>query len=136
MDAVVHEVIAASDSGTGTLGLPADRRQGASKSFALDLGNAERVGMSLPTQLRQRQWVLARVAHVLQWSSEERARCASWSAVSVQRLASTRNWPVGALAWVCPRAAELVQQQDALRQEFSISPRYFKARAALFASIQ
>lgn len=136
VDAVVHEVISASDSDTGLLGLPADRRQGSSMSFALDLGNAERVGLSLPTKLRQRQWVLARVAHVLRWRSEERARCASWSAASVQRLASLRSWPVGALAWICPPGAKLVQQQDALRQEFSISPRYFKARAALFASMQ
>lgn len=41
-----------------------------------------------------------------------------------------------ALAWICPAAAELVRQQDALRRQFSISPRYFKACAALFASIR
>ena len=62
VDALAHEVTAASDSGTGPVGLPADRRQGSCKSSALDLGNAERVGVSLPTQLRPRQWVLARVA--------------------------------------------------------------------------
>ena len=83
VDAVAREVIAASDSGTGPLGLPADRRQGSSKS-----------------------------------------------------LASMRNLPYGPLAWICPPAAELVQQQEALRREFSISRRYFKACAALFASIR
>lgn len=136
VDAVAREVIAASDSGTGTLGLPADRRQGPIKSFALELGNGERVGVSLPTQLRQRQWVMARVAHVLRWPSEERAHFSSWSAASIKRLVSMRRWPDGTLAWICPPAAELVRQQDSLRREFSISPRYFKASAALFASIQ
>lgn len=74
VDAVAREVNAASDSGTDPLGLPSDRRQGSVKNFAFELGNAERVGVSLPTQLRQRQWVMARVAHLLRWSSEERAR--------------------------------------------------------------
>ena len=136
VDAVAREVIAASDSGTGPLGLPADRREGSIKSFAFELGNAERVGVSLPTQLRQRQWVMARVAHVLRWPSEERAHFPSWSAASIKRLASMRNWPDGALAWICPTAAELVRQQDTLRRELSISPRYFKACAALLDSIR
>ena len=78
VDAVAREVTAASDSGTWPLGLPADRRQGPIKSFAFELGNAERVGVSLPTQLRQRQRVMARVANVLRWPSEERARFSSW----------------------------------------------------------
>ena len=135
VDAVAREVIAASDSGTGTLGLPADRRQGSVKSFALELGNGERVGVSLPTQLRQRQWIMARVAHVLRWPSEERACFTHWSAASIKRLASMRDWPDWALAWICPAAAELVRKQDTLRREFSISPRYFKECAALFASL-
>ncbi len=133
VDAVAREVIAASDSGTGPLGLPA---QGSIRSFAFELGNAERVGVSLPTQLRRRQWVVARVAHVLRWPSEERARFSYWSAASIKRLASMGIWPDEALAWICPPAAELARQQEALRREFSISPRYFKASAALFASIQ
>ena len=136
VDAVAREVIAESDSGTRPLGLPADRRQGSIKSFAIELGNAERVGVSLPTQLRKRQWVMARVAHVLRWPSEERAHFPSWSAASIKRLASMRNWPDGALAWICPTAAELVRQQDSLRRELSISPRYFKACAALLDSIR
>ncbi len=136
VDAVAREVIAASDSGTGPLGLPADRRQGSIKSFAFELGNAERVGVSLPAQLRQRQRLLARVAHVLRWPSEQRTHFSSWSAASIKRLASMRNDPNGALAWICPPAAELVRQQDSLRLEFSISPRYFKACAALLDSIR
>ena len=125
VDAVAREVIEAVAAGSGALGPPADRRQGSIKSFAFELGNAERVGVSLPTQLRQRQWVMARVAHVLRWPSEERAHFSSWSAASIKRMASTRNWPDRALAWICPPAAELVRQQDSLRREFSISPRYF-----------
>ena len=136
LDAVAREVIPASDSGTGPLGLPADRRQGSVKSFAFELGNAERVGVSLPTQLRQRQWVMARVARVLRWPSEERAGFSSWSAASIKRLASMRDWPDGALAWICPPAAELDRLQETLRREFSISPRHFKACVALFASLQ
>jgi TniQ len=136
VDEMARELIAASDAGTGPLGLPADRRQGSIKSFAFELGNAERVGVSLPTQLRQRQSVMAIVAHVLRWPSEERAHFSSWSAASIERLASMPNWPEGALAWICPPAAELVRQQDSLRREFSISPRYFKACAALLDSIR
>ena len=136
VDPVVREVIAASHSGTDPLRAPADRQPGFIKTLALGLGNAEGVGVSLPTQLRQRQWVIARAAHVLRWPPEERAHLPSWSAATIKRLASIRNWPDGALAWICPPAAELVRHQDALRREFSISPSYFKASAALFASIK
>jgi len=47
-----------------------------------------------------------------------------------------RDWPEGALNWVCPRAAELARLADALREKFSFSPRYFKAHLALLASFQ
>jgi len=136
VDAMAREVIAASDSGTGPSGLLADRQQGLTKNFTFDLGNAERVGVSLPTQLRQRQWVMARVAHMLLWPSDKRAHFSSWSAASIKRLASMPSWPEGALAWTCPTAAELVRQQESLRREFSISPRYFKACTALLNSIR
>ena len=55
---------------------------------------------------------------------------------SVHRLALMRDWPDGALSWVCPSAAEQAQQDDALRTEFSISPRYFKPYSALLASFR
>ena len=136
VDTVAREVIAASDSGTGPLGLTADQLQRSVKNFAIALGSVERVGVSLPTHLRQRQWVLAMTAHVLRWPSEERASFSSWSAASIMRLASMGSWTDGALAWICPPAAELVHQQDTLRREFSISPRYFKACAALSTALQ
>ena len=136
VDAVAREVIETVGAGSGALGPPADRRPGTIKGFAFELGNAGRVGVSLPTQLRQRQWVMARVAHVLRWPSEERAHFSSWSAASIKRMASTRNWSDRALAWIFPPAAELVRQQDSLRREFSISPRYFKACTALFDLIR
>ena len=136
VDTVAREVIAASDSGTGPLGLTADQLQRSVKNFAIALGSVERVGVSLPTHLRQRQWVLAMTAHVLRWPSEERASFSSWSAASIKRLASMGSWTDGALAWICPPAAELVHQQDTLRREFSISPRYFKACAALSTALQ
>jgi hypothetical protein len=111
-------------------------RQASVKSVVFDLGNSERAGMSLSIQLRHRQWVMGGVGRVLRWPPEERAGCPSWSTASIKRLALTRDWPQGALAWICPPAAKLVRQQEALRQEFSISPRYFKACASLFASIR
>lgn len=76
------------------------------------------------------------VAHALRCPPEERVCFSSWSAPSIKRLASMSDWPDGALAWVCLPAAELVRQQDRLLQELSISPRYFKACAALFASLR
>ena len=133
---MAREVIVATASRADPLGLPADRRQGSIKSFAFEICNGVRVGVSLPTQLRQRQRLLARVSHVLRWPPAERACFSSWSTASIKRLASMRDWPDGTLAWICPLAAELVRQQDALRREFSISPRYFKACAALVASLQ
>ena len=136
LDAVARDVVAASDAGAEPLVLPADRRPGSTTSFALALGNVERVGVSLPTQLQQRQWLMARMAHVLRWPSEERPCFSTWPAASIKRLTSMRYGPAGALAWICPPAAELVRQQDSLQREFSISPRYFKACAALFASIR
>ena len=105
------------DSGADPLGLPGDRRLGPVKSFAFEICNRERVGVSLPTQLRRRQWVMGSVAHVLRWPTEERAYFSSWSATSVMRLASMRDEPDGALAWTCPAAAELAQQQDTLRRQ-------------------
>jgi len=136
LDAVAREVVAASGSGADPFGLQADRQQATITSFALALGNGERVGVSLPTQLRNRQWLLARVAHVLRWPPAERACFKSWPAASIKRLASMRNGSAGTLAWICPPAAELVRQQDSLQREFSISPRYFKACSALFDSIR
>ena len=90
----------------GPLGLPADRRQGSVKSFAFEICNGERVGASLPTQLRQRQRLLARVSHVLRWPPAERACFSSWSTASIKRLALMRDWPNGTLTWICPPAAE------------------------------
>ena len=113
-----------------------ETRQASVQSVVLELGNSERAGLSLSIQLRHRQWVMGSVGRVLRWPSEERVGCPPWSTASIKRLAMMRDWPQGALAWICPPAAELVRQQEALRQEFSISPRYFKSCASLFSSIQ
>ena len=106
------------------------------KDFAFELTTVQRAARSLPTRLRQRQWVLGRVAHVLRWAPEARTFQFAGSAASVERLASMRDWPKGALAWVCPIAAELVRRQEEMQRKFSISPRYFKAHSALLSSIQ
>jgi hypothetical protein len=135
VDAVTREVISASDSNDSARGPSADRRALSVKDFAFETASAQRVGLSLPTRLRQRQWVLGRVAHVLRLAPEARKLHSSWSAASAKRLASMRYWPEGALAWICPAAAELVRRQEELRREFSFSPMYFKAYSALLASI-
>ncbi len=49
VDAVARAVIAASDSGTGPLGLPADRRQGSIKSFTFEFDNASGSWPEWPT---------------------------------------------------------------------------------------
>ena len=131
VDAVAREVISASEPNDSALGV-----SGAVKDFDFEISAAQRVGMSLPTRLRQRQWALGRVADVFRLAPGMRKLHSSWSAASAKRLASMRNLPDGALAWICPTAAELVRRQDELRKEFSISPRYFKACSALLASIE
>ena len=135
VDAVARAVISASNSDSAC-GPSANRRALVVKDFALEPTTGQRTATSLPTRLRQRQWVLGRVAHVLRRAPEARMFHSSWSAASVERLASMRDWPEGALARVCPNAAELVRRQEELQREFSISPRYFKAYSALLASIQ
>lgn len=129
--AVAREVMLASEPNDNALGV-----LGAVKDFDFEISAAQRVVMPLPTRLRQRQWVLGRVADVLRLAPGVRSLHWSWSAASIKRLASMRDLPDGALAWICPTAAELVQRQDELREEFSISPRYFKACAALLATIE
>lgn len=136
VDAVAREVISEAGTHDHTHRPAADRRDGSVKDFAFAGVAGQSAQVSLPTRLRRRQWVLARVAHVLRRPPQARTFHASWSAASVQRLALMRGWPDAALDWVCPKAAELVRRQDALRMEFSISPRYFRAYAALLASSQ
>jgi hypothetical protein len=136
VDGVARAVISASNSDDSAWGPSADRRALVVKDFALEPTADQRVVTSLPTRLRQRQWVLARVAHVLRWAPEARTLHSSWSPASVQWLASMRGWPIGALAWACPSAAKLVRRQEELQREFSISPRYFKAHSALLAAIR
>ena len=109
-------------------------RPGAVRVCRFETAGAGRFEPSLPTQLRHRQWVLARVSHVLRWAPAARTIASSWPSASVERLASMLDWPEGALAWVSPKAAELARRRDELREELSISPRYFKAYSALLAS--
>lgn len=134
--AVTHEVISAQKFTERACGQSVDRRALAVKDFAFESTANQRTVTSLPTRLRQRQWILARVAHVLRYAPEVRTLHSSWSIASVRRLASMRGWPNGALDWVCPGAADLLRRQEELRREFSISPNYFKACSALLASIQ
>ena len=131
VDAVAREGISASVPNENALGV-----SGAVKDFDFEISAAQRVGMSLPTRLRQRQWALGKVADVLRLAPGMRKLHSSWSAASAKRLASMRNLPDGALAWICPTAAELLRRQDELRKELSLSPRYFKACSALLASIE
>jgi hypothetical protein len=134
VDAVAREVIAASGSGSAPLGYQADRQAEPSiKSFAFEwatvsglacrcqhsYGNASGSWPEWPTCCD------GRPRRTGQFHSGPLHRSSGW-----HRCA---DWPDGALAWICPPAAELVRRQDSLRREFSISPRYFKACSALLA---
>lgn len=136
VDAVAREVTCAAVTDGFTPPAAADHPGEAVKDFVSADAAGQLARISLPTRLRRRQWVLARVAHVLRLPPATRTFNASWSAASVRRLALMRAWPDGALSWVCPEAAELARREDALRRELSISPRYFKAYSVLLASIQ
>ena len=82
VDAVARDVISVSEPG-------------AVKDFDFEISAAQRMGMSLPTRLRQRQWALCRVADVLRLAPGMRKLHSSWSAASAKRLASMRNFPDG-----------------------------------------
>lgn len=135
-DALAREVISAAKTDGYAPGAAANHPVESVKNFEFADAGSQLARISLPTRLRRRQWVLAKVAHVLRQPPAKRTFCASWSGASVHRLALMRDWPDGALNWVCPRAAELARLEDALREEFSFSPRYFKAHSALLASFQ
>ena len=90
----------------------------------------------LPGQLRQRQRLLGNVAQRLR--NPAPSGLAPWPAASVRKLATSwaPHWPAAALDWICPQAAQVVLQKEALRQTLGVSPRYFKACSALFASLR
>lgn len=134
--AVAGVVMSAADSHGSAAGSPVDRRPWSVKDFAFETAAGQRAAISLPTRLRQRQWVLGRVAHVLRRAPEARTFHSSWQPSSTKQLASMRDWPEGTLAWICPTAGELIRRRDELRREFSIPPMYFKAYSAMLASIQ
>lgn len=135
VDALAREVICAAKADGWAPAAAADPVASV-KDFVFADAAGQLARMSLPTRLRCRQQVLARVAHVLRRPPAARTFHASWSAASVRRLASMCDWPDGALSWVCPKAAELARRQGALRTEFSISPNYFRAYSALIASFR
>ena len=136
VDGVARTLIAESNSDDSACRATANRRALTVKGFAFEPTAGQRAVTSLPTWLRQRQWVLARVAHVLRWAPEARTFHSSWSSASVEHLASMRRWPERVLAWVCLKSAGLGRRQGELRKELSISPAYFRACSALLASIE
>ena len=124
VDALAREVICAAKSDDYAPTAAADPFVSL-KEFVFADTAGQLARMSLPTRLRRRQQILARVAHVLRRQPVARTFYASWSVASVHRLALMRAWPDGVLSWVCPKAAELARREEALRKELSISPRYF-----------
>lgn len=135
VDAVAGEVISASNSHDSALEPSVDHRALSVKRFSFLAEDGQRVQVSLPIRLRHRQWVLSRVARVLRQAPDARTHQSSWAPSTIKQLAM-RHWPEAALAWICPKAAELVREQDELRRKFGISPTYFKAYSLLLASIQ
>jgi len=136
VDALAREVISVANTDGYAPAAAANHPVESVKNFEFSDAGSQLARISLPTRLRRRQWVLAKVAHVLRQPPAKHTFCASWSVASVHRLALMRDWPDGALSWVCPRAAERARLGDALREEFSFSPRHFKAHSALLASFQ
>ena len=105
------------------------------KGFTLE-GSGGRSQWRLSNQLRERQWLLG---HVGQRLRQLASIClAPWPAALVRELANSGapQWPAEALEWICPQAADVVRQRVALRAAFGISPRYFKACSAIFASLR
>ena len=105
------------------------------KSFTLE-GSGRRSHWRLSNQLRERQWLLSHVGQRLRQSAS--ICLAPWPAAVVRELANSGapQWPVEALEWICPQAADVVRHKVALRAAFGVSPRYFKACSALFASLR
>ena len=97
VNAVAHQVISAPNFDERVCGLSADRRALVVKNFAFKTTAGQRSVTSLPTwllrRLRQRQWILARVAQLLRWTPEARTLRSSWSTASVKRLALMHGWP-------------------------------------------
>lgn len=114
VDALARQVICATRAEVCAPSAAADRPVDSVKDFVSAGAAGQLARISLPTQLRRRQWVLARVAHVLRQPPATRTCHALWSAASARRLALMRAWPDGALSWVCPEAAELSRREDAL----------------------
>ena len=110
VDALAREVICASSVDDRTLRPSADHRELFAKDFAFETAAGQRVVMSLPTRLRRRQWVLARVAHVLRrppeartfYSSGQLHRSKGWhrcaigpTQCSLGSAPKRPNWPAG-----------------------------------------
>lgn len=136
VDALAREVICAAETDDCAPTAAADHPVESVKDFVFADAAGQLARISLPTRLRRRRWILAKVAHVLRRPPAKRTFHASWSVAAVHRLALMRDWPDGALSWMCLKADELARREDELRKEFSISPRYFKAYSAMLASFQ
>ena len=138
VDTAAHLMLSASAARANLFELPHNRNEWFVKAFTLERLAGGRIQLMQPMQLRHRQWVLGRVGHLLRHPSQSRRWSPSWPTSLIKRMmaVSTQNWPAGALEWICPEAAELVQRTDALRTQIGVSPRYFRACSDLFARLE
>jgi hypothetical protein len=100
VDAVAHEVICAAETDDCAPTAAADHPVESVKNFVFADAAGQLARISLPTRLRRRQRVLAKVAHVLRRPPDTRTFHASWSVASVYRLALMHDWPYRAHSWV------------------------------------
>jgi hypothetical protein len=138
VDALAALLLASSADHPDLFDLPTDQDQWRFKSFSLVEDGRQRRTLSLPALLRPRQQVLGMVGHVLRHPPGTRIWPRSWPRSVIRKLVGWAHspWPPGALAWICPQAAELARKEGELLTLYGCSPRYFRACSALFNSPQ
>ena len=105
------------------------------QTFSMEghLGNAAL--LTLPRQLSTRQLLCGLIGNFLRYSPAERVMKSvrpSQLKLMIDKLPSSMGaWPLPAIAWISPKAAEFVRASRALRERHKISPAYFRAYAAM-----
>ncbi len=105
------------------------------QTFSMEghLGNAAL--LTLPRQLSTRQLLCGLIGNFLRYSPAERVMKSvrpSQLKLMIDKLPSSMGaWPLPAIAWISPKAAEFVRASRALRERHKISPAYFRAHAAM-----
>ncbi len=91
--------------------------------------------LTFPRRLSTRQLLFGLIGNFLRYSPAERAmnsvRPSQLKLMIDKMPLSMGAWPLPAIAWISPKAAEFVRASRALRERHKISPAYFRAYAAM-----